>query len=75
MKVTFFGNLSEIVGDTTKTINNFSDVNSLQENLFQEFPSLKKAKYRIAVNNSITSENLLLNESDEIAFLPPFAGG
>jgi len=75
MKVLFFGQLSEIVGDSTKTLNNFSDVNSLQENLFQEFPSLKKATFRLAVNNLITNENLLLNDSDEIAFLPPFAGG
>jgi molybdopterin converting factor small subunit len=31
--------------------------------------------YRISVNNELTNEDRTLSDGDEIALLPPFAGG
>ena len=31
--------------------------------------------FKIAVNQTIVAENEMINENDEIALLPPFAGG
>lgn len=75
MKILFFGQLSDITGEATKIVANSSDINSLQESLYNEFPTLKNATFRVAVNNKIVNENLVLTDTDEIAFLPPFAGG
>jgi len=36
---------------------------------------LKEINYKIAVNQTLADDSLLLNENDEIALLPPFAGG
>ena len=75
MKILFFGQLSDITGETIKIVANSSDINSLQESLYNEFPTLKNATFRVAVNNKIVNENVVLKDTDEIAFLPPFAGG
>lgn len=39
------------------------------------YPDLKKTNYSIAVNQAIVSSEFDIKERDEIAFLPPFAGG
>jgi sulfur-carrier protein len=42
------------------------------ENSYQE---LKKTNYAIAVNQTMVTEDYVINEGDVVAFLPPFAGG
>ena len=36
---------------------------------------LEQENVRIAVNQSLVSEDLALNPGDEVAFLPPVTGG
>ena len=43
--------------------------------LLTKYPKLQNISFIIAVNQTIVSENTTVNESDEIALLPPFAGG
>ncbi|MFY0644975.1 MAG: MoaD/ThiS family protein [Bacteroidia bacterium] len=49
------------------------------EELRQELESrnfmLKSIPFRFAVNQVLVTENYPLNEGDEVALLPPFAGG
>jgi molybdopterin synthase sulfur carrier subunit len=40
-----------------------------------DYPEMIHYSYRVSVNNEITNEDRLLSDGDEIAFLPPFAGG
>ena len=47
----------------------------LLNNLTQKYAELKETSFAIAVNKTITSENLILENKDIIALLPPFAGG
>lgn len=52
-----------------------NSLNSIQKTLEEQYPELRNINYRFAVNQSIPSEDVALNDQDEIALLPPFAGG
>jgi len=78
--VLFFGRL----GDASETLRielpaNVKDVDALTTWLSEQNPTLgielEKAGNRIAVNKVIISENTLLNEGDEIAYMSPLSGG
>ncbi len=77
LKLLFFGALSDIVNDKQQIIDviDAKDVSSLHSFLKIKYPSLNSYTYKIAVNQQVMDENKLLNDGDEIAFLPPFAGG
>jgi molybdopterin converting factor small subunit len=51
----------------------------LLDRLDQEIPSfrttLREGRTLIAVNQETAQEDTLVSDGDEIAFLPPFAGG
>jgi len=62
------------------TVNSIAmaDVDNTDEvlrQLFIKFPSLEQMQYTISVNHTIYSEKVDLTDGDEIAMLPPFAGG
>ena len=38
-------------------------------------PEIVHYNFRIAVNNKIVNDDPLLRQDDEVAYLPPFAGG
>lgn len=38
-------------------------------------PLLKDVNFKVAVNQSLVDANHKLNNNDEVALLPPFAGG
>ena len=40
-----------------------------------EYPFLKNMNYLIAVNQEVIKDNIALRDGDEIALMPPFAGG
>ncbi|MCX6291073.1 MAG: MoaD/ThiS family protein [Bacteroidetes bacterium] len=74
MKILLFGVLAEVVGKTEiekKSV----DLISLKKDLLHEFPALDRYRYQVAVNHERTTGNVLLTDDDEIALLPPFAGG
>lgn len=74
----YFGLIAEI---TNKKEELFSiekesvTIQSLRLQLEGNYPGLQKATYKIAVNQSMANETVLVNDNDEIALLPPFAGG
>lgn len=75
VSVLFFGVLTEVTGTHLKHyrgINSFSD---LRHRIQDDFPEIINYNFRIAVNNKIINEEPLLRQDDEIAYLPPFAGG
>jgi len=75
MKILLFGELTDIIKSSSVEIKSPKNVDELKNSVHQKFPSLQNFKYQIAVNSSLVTENILLNETDEIALLPPFAGG
>ncbi len=40
-----------------------------------EFPEMVHYDYRIAVNSEMVNEDPELKDMDEVALMPPFAGG
>lgn len=77
MKVTvlFFGVLSEVAGTGTKFYDNVKSIEHLKMRICDDYPEMVHYTYRVSVNNELTIEDRSLSDGDEIAFLPPFAGG
>jgi molybdopterin synthase sulfur carrier subunit len=74
MKVLLFG----ILADATKKSEieiQAHDMDALKKNLLTQFPVLNEYRFQFAVNKEKIEKNILLNDDDEIALLPPFAGG
>lgn len=76
LKLLFFGVLTDVIGSAALEFsteeNNSTTLNCL---LQHQYPELAKYSYKMAVNQEIISEEKLLKEGDEVAFLPPFSGG
>ncbi len=77
LNVLFFGGLVEVTGMPQKELitDTLFNVNLLNEHLQSLFPLLANHKYKIAVNQKIVEMGQGLQDGDEVAFLPPFAGG
>lgn len=75
IKVLFFGVIAEITSQDEISLPNVKDTDSLKETLLEKYPDIAKYKYLLSVNHEIVKGNKSLNDNDEIAFLPPFAGG
>jgi sulfur-carrier protein len=75
ISVLFFGVLAEVTGTHRKYFHGISSYGDLKHRIEDEFPEIVHYNFRIAVNNKIVNDDPLLREDDELAFLPPFAGG
>lgn len=75
ISVLLFGNLAQITGTNKIELEEYTTIEEVKDYLFDKFPTFKTHVFVIAVNQKITKENLTLQNSDEIALLPPFAGG
>lgn len=77
MKVTvlFFGVLTEVAGTGTKFYIDVKNLEDLRIRIYDDFPEIVHYSFRVSVNNEITADNPDLKDGDEIALMPPFAGG
>ncbi len=74
INIIIFGQLCELLGEKL-ILNDITDTNSLTDTLNKKFPQLADAKYVMAVNKKIVSENIPLINNSTVALLPPFSGG
>ena len=75
ISVLFFGVLAEVAGTHRKHYSGVSSYADLRHRVDDEFPGISGYNFRIAVNNRLESDEPVLSDSDEVAYLPPFAGG
>ena len=77
IKLKYFGMVAETIGkqEESVNVNENIEISNLQALLEEKYHQLDKINYKIAVNRSIGNDNILLKEEDEVAILPPFAGG
>lgn len=78
LQVKYFGMIAETIGKQEEKIEISSQqisVALLVELLLKKYPDLNLQSFKIAVNQSIAENDAIINENDEIALLPPFAGG
>ncbi len=70
-----FGQLCEIIGSSSLSLQGITDIKGLREALQKQYPSLATMKYIIAVDKKIVEGNMPLDEKNTVALLPPFSGG
>ena len=75
IQVKLFGLLADTVGKSELQIENASDTDSLKKQMLLDYPNLAKKSFIVAVRKQIVGNNQKLENGDEVAFLPPFAGG
>ncbi len=76
IRVLFFGVLAEVAQTSFKHYRDIESFGDLRLRISDDFPEIISYNYRIAVNNEIIGDDPpSLKDGDEIAYLPPFAGG
>jgi sulfur-carrier protein len=75
VKVLFFGVLAEISGTGIKHYRNVKSIGELKLRIYDDFPEIAHYNFRVSINSEITDADLFLKSGDEVAFMPPFAGG
>lgn len=74
IKVKLFGMLEGLAPDGLK-LKDVHDTDALLQQLTELNPKFSQYQFSIAINKKIVDSVTKLNEGDEIALLPPFAGG
>ena len=74
-KVLFFGILEDVVGSKEIIISNINSSDELIKKIKYLYPELENKTFQVSVNQQLINTNTTLNNGDEIALLPPFAGG
>lgn len=76
LTINYFGMIVETVGSSKADFElHGKNVSDLKNELEYTFPELLGMSYQIAVNQKLVSSETMITEQDEIAVLPPFAGG
>lgn len=76
IRVKPFGPLSErIPADATVELPLPLPAAAIREELVAAYPVLGEQPFRIAVDARLPAEAAIITEAEEIALLPPFAGG
>ena len=81
VNVKFFAVLKHLVGkdELSMDVEKGTSLEKLLEKLINDFPSLKEGlqegKILVSVNQEVVEKGYLIKDGDEIAILPPFAGG
>lgn len=73
IKIISFGQIAEITGK--EFVTDATDLDSLKIHLVQKFPELSNKKFAFAVNKKLVQENVILNQNDVVALMPPYSGG
>jgi len=75
MNIKIFGQLTDITGNNSVTLEDVADTDILLQQLQLKYPALLNAKYAVAVNKQIIQNKTALQQDAEVALLPPFSGG
>lgn len=75
IEVLFFGQLTDKVGCHRTMIANPGNIAAFKEAIETAYPLLKNAKYMVALNNKMVSDDNTIQNLDKIALMPPFSGG
>ncbi len=75
VNVLFFGALVEVTKVSSMVLNDVNNSEEASELLHKKFPMLCHYKFSMALNQNFLTDSENLNDGDELALLPPFAGG
>ncbi len=76
-KVKYFGMIAEMADCPEENFpcSEGALVNDLIALVTAKYPGMAKLSFKVALNNQMANAHDRLGERDEIALLPPFAGG
>jgi sulfur-carrier protein len=75
VKITLFGQLTDIAGTSSFVVEAVQDTDALVQAVDRRYPAMAGARYAIAVDKKAIGGNTVINENSDLAFLPPFSGG
>lgn len=78
INIRYFGMLVEITNTEQETFSKETNsclLKDICKEITNKYPKLLNSTYNIAVNQKIAQDQTIINNGDELAFLPPFAGG
>ncbi len=75
INILIFGHLTDITGAGQLVLENVADTDGIQAELTRRFPALAGARYVMALDKKVVSENTGLANNSTVALLPPFSGG
>jgi molybdopterin synthase sulfur carrier subunit len=75
VKILFFGVLAEVTGTNCKQYRGVKSIGDLKLRIQDDFPEVVHYNFRISLNNEIIDNDPKLKDGDEVALMPPFAGG
>ena len=70
-----FGQIVDLTGMQSWKISGVKNTDELMRKLAEQFPSLPKINFIMAVNKNVIINNTELNPNDTVALLPPYSGG
>ena len=73
--ILLFGVLAEEAGTSSIVSEYTGDLEGLKKEIEKDYPAFAGYDYKISVNKILADGNSMIKEGDEVAFLPPFAGG
>lgn len=73
----YFGLIAELTGvvEDSFSSDKITSVYQLKKTLLEKYPSLSTVHFVLVVNQKIATDEVVINAHDELALLPPFAGG
>ncbi len=77
IRIRYFGQIAEVIGkeEEHRDVTDGSTLNELELELKSRY-KLEDIYYQIALNQQMEEiKETVLNNNDEVAFMPPFAGG
>ena len=75
VNVIAFGRIADITASPSWKMQGIKSTRELREQLEAQYPALQGMSYQIAVDKKITLNDTALSDQNEVALLPPFAGG
>lgn len=76
LSLNYFGMIAEATNVQQEKLDvEVETINDLKFTLIEKYPAMTKLNYQFAVNQHLVEDNFQLSKGDEIALLPPFAGG
>ena len=73
--ILFFGSLAEKTGTSQMQIEDMNHLGVLKFTLENQFPVLRNLRCLYAINLELMKGDAELKDGDEVAVMPPFAGG
>lgn len=75
VRFTYFGMIAESLNKSEETLFLPENKTNVKEFMISVYPELRNMTFSIAINQELRDTRVVGENIDEIALLPPFAGG